>query len=67
MLDWLILFYFVGMFVLFFFWIYGIASFVLDVKNKVIPGIRKYRRGRAEQAAKREQEQKREENERQLY
>lgn len=67
MLDWLILFYFVGVFVLFFFWIYGIASFVLDVKNKVIPGIRKYRRGRAKQAAKREQEQQREENERQLY
>lgn len=67
MLDWLILFYFVGVFVLFFFWIYGIASFVLDVKNKVIPGIRKYRRGRAKQVAKREQEQQREENERQLY
>lgn len=27
--------------VLFFFWVYGIASFVLDVKNKFVPYLRR--------------------------
>ena len=34
-----------GVFVLFFFWIYGIVAFVRDVKNKLVPAYRQYRRG----------------------
>lgn len=59
--------YFGGGTVLFFFWVYGIASFVLDLKNKIIPGIRKYRRGRRRLKEEREEEEEREEHERQLY
>ena len=55
------------MLVLFFFWAYGIGSFVLDVKNKILPGIVKYRRGRRAEKAKAEREQEREEREQQLY
>ena len=33
-------FYLVGGTVLFFFWAYGIVSFVLDVKNKFVPAAR---------------------------
>ncbi|GAB3025831.1 hypothetical protein [Natronobiforma cellulositropha] len=67
MLEWVVLFYLVGVFVLFFFWIYGIVSFALDLKNKIVPGIRRYRRGRAAIEEKREREDRREEEERQLY
>ena len=67
MLDWLILFYLVGVFVLFFFWIYGIVSFALDVKNKFVPGVLRYRRGRKKLKEKSEQEEQREESEQQLY
>ena len=51
---------------LFVFWAYGLVSFVLDVKNKLVPGIRQYRANReeAEEEAKRREE--REERERQL-
>ncbi|MCU4753804.1 hypothetical protein OB919_17755 [Halobacteria archaeon AArc-curdl1] len=59
--------YYGGLTVLFFFWIYGIVSFVLDLKNKVIPGIIQYRRGRKAQKEKKEQEEERDEHERQLY
>ena len=59
--------YYGGFLVLFFFWIYGIISFVLDLKNTVIPGIRQYRRGRSRQKEKKEREQDRDEQERQLY
>ena len=59
--------YYGGFLVLFFFWIYGIVSFVLDVKNKIIPGIRQYRRGRAQEQAKRERESEQNEQEQQLY
>ncbi|NKE34832.1 MULTISPECIES: hypothetical protein [Natronococcus] len=59
--------YYGGGLVLFFFWIYGIVSFALDVKNKVIPGIRQYRRGRKRQQAKQEREQEQNEQEQQLY
>jgi hypothetical protein len=59
--------YWGGMLVLFFFWAYGIGSFVLDLKNKIIPGIIKYRRGRRAEKAKEEREQEREEREQQLY
>ncbi|SDR14522.1 hypothetical protein [Natronobacterium texcoconense] len=38
--------YYGGLFVLFFFWIYGIVSFALDLKNKIVPGIVQYRRNR---------------------
>jgi len=59
--------YWGGMLVLFFFWAYGIGSFVLDLKNKIIPGIVQYRRGLRAEKAKQEQEQEREEREQQLY
>lgn len=53
--------------VLFFFWAYGIVSFLLDLKNKILPGLQRYLRGRREQKERREREQEREERERQLY
>ena len=56
-----------GMAVLFFFWIYGIVSFGLDLKNKIIPGIRQYLRGRKKLKEKRKREQEQEEREQQLY
>jgi len=59
--------YLVGGTVLFFFWAYGIVSFLLDLKNYVVPGVRGLlaeRRAEAE-AADREAEQL--EQERQLY
>jgi hypothetical protein len=59
--------YWGGMLVLFFFWAYGIGSFVLDLKNKIIPGIVQYRRGRRAEKAEQEREQEREEREQQLY
>lgn len=59
--------YWGGMLVLFFFWAYGIASFALDLKNKFIPGIVRYRRGRQAEKAERENEQERDEREQQLY
>ncbi len=59
--------YWGGMVLLFFFWAYGIASFVLDLKNKIIPGIVRYRRGRRAEKAKEEREQERDEREQQLY
>jgi hypothetical protein len=30
---------------LFVFWAYGVVSFVLDVKNRLVPAIRRYRAG----------------------
>ena len=59
--------YYGGLTVLFFFWIYGIVSFVLDLKNKIIPGIIQYRRGRKRQKEKKERESERAEKEEQLY
>ncbi|AUG47381.1 hypothetical protein BVU17_07545 [Haloarcula taiwanensis] len=59
--------YWSGMLVLFFFWAYGIVSFVLDLKNKIVPGIIQYRRGRRREKAKQKQEEEREEREQQLY
>ncbi len=61
------LIYYGGLFVLFFFWIYGIVSFGLDVKNKLIPGIRQYRRGRKATKRREERENEREQEEKQLY
>ena len=62
-----VLVYYGGMFVLFFFWIYGIVSFVLDVKNKLIPGIAQYRRGRKRLKTASKRERERNERERELY
>jgi hypothetical protein len=52
---------------LFFFWAYGFVSFALDLKNKIIPGIRQYRRGRRKQTEKERERREREEREEQLY
>jgi putative exporter of polyketide antibiotics len=55
------------MLVLFFFWAYGVVSFGLDLKNTIIPGVIKYRRGRRRQKAQKQREEEREEREQQLY
>lgn len=47
--------------VLFFFWIYGIVSFILDIKNKIIPGTKQYLRGRRQQKKQKRKEQEQEE------
>lgn len=36
--------YVAGVLVLFFFWLYGIVAFVRDVKNRLVPAYRQYRR-----------------------
>lgn len=59
--------YLAGMTVLFFFWAYGIVSFLLDLKNKFIPGAKQYIRGRRRLKEKKEKEREREEREEQLY
>lgn len=56
-----------GMSLLFVFWAYGLVSFVLDVKNKLIPLTRQYLRGRRHEKEEAERESEREERERQLY
>ena len=60
-------FYIGGMTLLFFFWAYGIVSFVLDLKNKLIPKTRQYLRGRRRLKEQKKEEEEREERERQLY
>ena len=60
-------FYIGGMTVLFFFWAYGIVSFLLDLKNVIIPKARQYLRGRRRLKREEEEEKEREERERQLY
>ncbi|GAA0279841.1 hypothetical protein [Halobacterium noricense] len=62
--------YWSAMVVLFFFWTYGIVSFGLDLKNKIIPGIRQYWRGRQrikEEEEEEKEQDEREEREKQLY
>jgi len=59
--------YWGGMLVLFFFWVYGIVSFGFDLKNKIVPGLLQYRRGRRRLQEEQEREQEREEREQQLY
>ncbi|WP_135534314.1 MULTISPECIES: hypothetical protein [Halostella] len=59
--------YFGGGTILFFFWVYGIVSFGLDLKHKIIPGIRQYRRGRRRLKREAEEEKETEEQEKQLY
>ncbi|EMA48433.1 hypothetical protein [Halococcus salifodinae] len=59
--------YWGGLVVLFFFWTYGIVSFLLDLKNKIIPGIAQYRRGRRQLEAEQAEESEREEQEQELY
>lgn len=53
--------------VLFFFWIYGIVSFALDVKRKFVPMGRQYLRGRRQLKEEQRREEQREERERELY
>jgi hypothetical protein len=62
-----VLLYFGGGTLLFFFWIYGIVSFVFDIKNKIIPGIRQYRRGRRRIKEEKQREKEREKDERELF
>ncbi|ELY39683.1 hypothetical protein [Natronorubrum tibetense] len=59
--------YYGGLTVLFFFWIYGIVSFALDLKHKLVPGIRQYRRGRTQRDQRHQDDHERKENEEQLY
>ncbi|PSP95575.1 hypothetical protein BRC91_01465 [Halobacteriales archaeon QS_4_62_28] len=59
--------YWGGMFVLFFFWVYGMVSFGFDLRNKIIPGILQYRRGRRKLKEEAKREEERDEREQQLY
>jgi hypothetical protein len=59
--------YFGGGTLLFFFWAYGIISFGLDLKNKIIPGIIQYRRGRHRMKEEKQQEKEREKKEQELF
>ncbi|GGL30558.1 hypothetical protein GCM10009037_12840 [Halarchaeum grantii] len=59
--------YLIGGTLLFFFWAYGIVSFVLDVKNKFVPAVRTLWRERKRAKAEEEAEREREEQEQQLY
>lgn len=52
---------------LFFFWVYGIVSFGFDIKNKIIPGIKQYRRGRRRIKEEEQRENEREKNEQELF
>jgi hypothetical protein len=52
---------------LFFFWAYGIVSFLLDLKNIIIPKGRQYLRGRRLTKEEKKREEERDERERQLY
>ncbi|WP_458205053.1 hypothetical protein [Haladaptatus sp. NG-SE-30] len=52
---------------LFFFWAYGIVSFALDLKNKIIPGIRTLLANRRAQKEDEDREREREEKKQQLY
>ena len=63
-LGWL---YLLGGTVLFFFWAYGIVSFVRDAKRKFIPAGKRLLAARREQKEQAEQDKEREEKERQLY
>jgi hypothetical protein len=53
--------------VLFFFWAYGIVSFLLDLKNKLIPKTAQFLRGRRRLKEEKEKEEERQEREEQLY
>jgi hypothetical protein len=58
-----VLVYFGAGTLLFFFWVYGIVSFGLDLKNKIIPAIIQYRRGRQQLEEEEQQEEEREKRE----
>ena len=59
--------YWGGLLVLFFFWVYGIVSFGFDLKNRIIPGLLQYRRGRRRLEENEEAESERSNEEQQLY
>ncbi|QFU81190.1 hypothetical protein [Natronorubrum aibiense] len=59
--------YYGGLTVLFFFWIYGIVSFALDIKNKLLPAIQQYRRASTRRSRQQEHDNERQEREEQLY
>ncbi len=52
---------------LFFFWVYGIASFALDVKNKLVPAARQYVRERRRQKEEAEAEVEQQDRREELY
>ncbi|WP_440005919.1 hypothetical protein [Halomicrococcus sp. SG-WS-1] len=52
---------------LFFFWAYGIVSFALDLKHKILPGVKGWLAERREQKQEEEKEREREERKQQLY
>lgn len=60
-------FYLVGGTVLFFFWAYGIVSFILDLKNYIIPGVNGIITERRADAEAAEREREEQEKKRQLY
>ncbi|WP_435346528.1 hypothetical protein [Haloarchaeobius sp. HRN-SO-5] len=61
------LLYFGGGTLLFFFWVYGIVSFVRDLRRTYVPAVRKIVANRREQRREREEQEQRERREKQLY
>ena len=66
MVEFAVLAYVGAMSFLFFFWAYGFVSFALYLKNRIIHGIRRYRRGRRKQTEKERERREREGREEQL-
>ncbi|MEZ3142820.1 hypothetical protein [Halobaculum sp. MBLA0143] len=59
--------YLVAVSALFVPWVYGLYALGRDTKNRLLPAIRQYRRGRRRQKEEAEREEEREERRRQLY
>ena len=59
--------YYGGGTLLFFFWVYGIVSFVRDLRRTYIPALRQLAAARQEKQEERAEREQREERERQLY
>ncbi|MFD1645872.1 hypothetical protein [Haloarchaeobius litoreus] len=59
--------YYGGGTLLFFFWVYGIVSFVRDLRRTYVPALRKLLTARRAKKQQRAEAEQREERERQLY
>ena len=61
------LLYVAGVTALFFFWAYGIASFVRDLRRTYLPAVRRYWAARRERKRSAERDAEREDRKRQLF
>ncbi|WP_440989618.1 hypothetical protein [Haloarchaeobius baliensis] len=59
--------YYGGGTLLFFFWVYGIVSFVRDLRRTYVPALRQLAAARQERKEQQAEAEQREERERQLY